>query len=56
MARIGVGSDDYVVLYDQTSGLDAMTAAVIMYHSGMKNVKVLTGKWALDEAWKKSDS
>ena len=53
MDQIGVGCEDAVVLYDQTSGLDAMIAAVIMIHSGMKTVKVLTGMWSLDEEWKK---
>ena len=53
MDQIGVSRKDAVVLYDQTSGLDAMIAAVMMIHSGMKTVKVLTGMWSLDEEWKK---
>ena len=55
MAAIGVGSDDHVVLYDQTNGSDAMAAAAIMASSGMKSVRVLKGKWEDDKDYKKAD-
>lgn len=55
MAAIGVGSDDHVVLYDQTNGSDAMAAAAIMASSGMKSVRVLKGKWEEDKDYKKAD-